>query len=301
MRVWIKNRKFVILIGLVILAVSALGIIITTNIKNKVTSVSTTTPNTLHMEIGKSYTIKTKVLPSNASNKNLIFTTSDQKIVKITSKGKVTALKIGTTTVTVKAANGIGKKATYRFKVIVKKPSRVLNFTSKDNYHSYMYVNIVLPAGVTTTDLTSIGFDVITKKDLSIRLYAGNGSVTKSDSNELTCEEKNYKIIDTEDVIDNNTGVKKIKHTLVDNIKKSTRIAVKAGNDQKVTFKVEDHAKKVLSNYKGIVLTLGIYAHNIAPDYSIYNLQIKTASKTYDVKLDSLNIGGLDNGTVTIQ
>ena len=53
------------------------------------------------------------------------------------------------------------------------------------------------PDGVSASDITSIGFSVDTKSALSLRLYAGDGSVEKSDKSELTLEEK--KIQDEKD------------------------------------------------------------------------------------------------------
>lgn len=302
MKIWNDKRRFAVLLLVVVTIVTVLCIVITTNMKKKVNSVTTTAPSSLNMKIGENYTIETKVLPLNASNKNLIFTSSNQKVVKVTSKGTLTALETGTATITVKAANGFGAKASCRLKVIVSKPSQVIHFTSKDNYHSYMYVNIDLPEGVSAADITSFGFQVGTKNPLSLRLYAGSGSVIKSDKNELTYEEKKfeYTVTNTENVTENSTTVKKTKHNLNDNIKKSTRIAVEAGDNQSVTFDVDDNAKKVLSSISGKVLTLGIYAHNIAPTYSINSFQFKTASKTYDVELNVLNVGGVDNGMTSI-
>lgn len=297
-------RKIALLLAMVMVIFTALSnnTIALAKSNKKVTKVTTTTPDTLTMKIGETYRIKTKVLPSNASNKKLTYKTSDSDIVKVSSKGKLTALDAGNATVTVKAVNGSGANAKCNFKVVVIESLKTAQFTTKDNYHSLMYVDIELPDAVSASDITSIGFSVNTKSALALRLYAGNDTVAKSDHSELTYEEK--KILDTvagkEEITENNTKVSKTKHDLTESIIKSSRIAVAAGDKEKVTFKVDDHAKKVLSSISGSVLTLGIYAHNTVPSYSVSSIQITTASKTYDIQLTDSNVGGLSGGSVTL-
>ena len=64
---------------------------------------------------GKSVTLKATVLPKKASTKNLTWTSSNNSVATVNSKGKITAIKQGTATIMVKTANG--KKASC--KVIV--------------------------------------------------------------------------------------------------------------------------------------------------------------------------------------
>ena len=54
----------------------------------------------------KSKTLSADILPSNASNKNLTWSSSDESIVKVDKNGKVTGVKAGTAYITVKAGNG---------------------------------------------------------------------------------------------------------------------------------------------------------------------------------------------------
>lgn len=298
------NRKIALLLALVMMTFTTFSgnTIAFAKTNKKVTSVTATSPKTLKMKIGDTYTIKTKVKPSNATNKKLTYKSSDTDIVEVSKKGKLTAVDAGTATITVKAVNGTGKKAKCSIKVVVaEEPSKTAQFTTQDNYHSLMYLGIELPDDISASDITSISFNVDTKSALSLRLYGGDGSVTKSDNSELTYEEK--KLQDTvtgkDNVTENGSSVTKTKHDLTVNVTKSTRIAVAAGDKQKVTFTVDDHAKKVLSSVKGYTLALGIYAHNVAPAFSVSNVQITTSSKTYNIKIDEYNVDGLENGTVT--
>ena len=65
---------------------------------------------------GKKYTLKATIKPSNVKNRKLKWTSSNKKVATVDKKGKVTAKKKGTATITVKTANG--KK--YSCKVTVK-------------------------------------------------------------------------------------------------------------------------------------------------------------------------------------
>ena len=68
--------------------------------------------STIYLTKGKSKTLKATVSPSNAANKSVSWTSSNKKVATVSSKGKVTGKKAGTATITVKAKDGSGKKAT---------------------------------------------------------------------------------------------------------------------------------------------------------------------------------------------
>lgn len=55
---------------------------------------------------GKTYTFKTRIEPSNTTNKNLTWKSSNTSLLTVDKKGKITAKKSGKATVTVKTANG---------------------------------------------------------------------------------------------------------------------------------------------------------------------------------------------------
>ena len=69
---------------------------------------------------GKKVTVKATISPSNATNKALTWTTSNKKYATVSSKGVVTTKKAGkgkTVTITAKAKDGSGKKATIKLKI----------------------------------------------------------------------------------------------------------------------------------------------------------------------------------------
>ena len=58
---------------------------------------------------GSSYTLKKSIVPSNASNKTVTWTSSNKKVAAVSSAGKITAKGVGKATITAKTSNG--KKA----------------------------------------------------------------------------------------------------------------------------------------------------------------------------------------------
>ena len=79
--------------------------------------------NTLSLYVGNSKTIKATTKPSNAKTK-ITWSTSNSKVATVTSAGKITAVKAGTATITVKTTNG----KTAQCKVTVKaKASNLMN------------------------------------------------------------------------------------------------------------------------------------------------------------------------------
>lgn len=91
----------------------------TINVVNKavpVTSITTDKDN-YTVYVGKSFSIKTTILPSNATNKTLSFVSSNAGIAKV-SNGTVQGVKEGTATITIKDSSN---KVTKTVKVTVKK------------------------------------------------------------------------------------------------------------------------------------------------------------------------------------
>ena len=80
----------------------------TKNVKVKVAKKAPTgmtgVPATKTLKKGKSFTIKAKLTPSGAEA-TIKYSSSNKKIATVNSKGKVTAKKAGTVTITVKAGN----------------------------------------------------------------------------------------------------------------------------------------------------------------------------------------------------
>lgn len=102
--------------------------------------------------VGKTYTLTATVAPSDATNKKLTWTTSDKSIVAVSS-GKIAAKKVGTATITAKATDGSGKKATC--KVTVKKcPVKSVSL-NKTSASLYVGSSLILKATVSPSNATN--------------------------------------------------------------------------------------------------------------------------------------------------
>lgn len=74
-------------------------------------------PSSLTLTEGDKETLSATVLPDNATDKTIEWSTSDATIVSVDENGKITAVKAGTATITVKTKDG-GKTATCKITVV---------------------------------------------------------------------------------------------------------------------------------------------------------------------------------------
>ncbi len=89
-------------------------------IKGIVKKVAISGQKNLSLKPGKSVKLKAKVTASKGANKTLRWTSSNSKYASVTSKGKVTAKKVGkgrTVRITAIATDGSGKKASLKIKI----------------------------------------------------------------------------------------------------------------------------------------------------------------------------------------
>ena len=77
-----------------------------------VSSFSVSPSKTKSLKIGQSFTFSAKVYPSTAVDKTLLFESSDPDVVKVSAKGKVTAVSAGSAKITVKAKSNPEKVKT---------------------------------------------------------------------------------------------------------------------------------------------------------------------------------------------
>lgn len=64
------------------------------------------TPATLELNLGQTAQLTAKITPANAPNKTVTWGSSDATVSSVSSTGVVTALKAGSTTITVTTQNG---------------------------------------------------------------------------------------------------------------------------------------------------------------------------------------------------
>ena len=139
----------------------------TVKVVRKVTKV-TLSKTSLVLYLGKTATLGATVAPSDASNKNVTWSSSNTAIVKVDSKGKLTPVKAGTATVTVKTADG-GKTAKCTVKVETAVKTIKLSKTS-----------LTLAAGKSATLTATLSPSNATNK--SITWTSSNKSIATVDS-----------------------------------------------------------------------------------------------------------------------
>ena len=87
---------------------------------------------------GNTYTLKASISPSTASNKSITWSSSNTKVAKVDSKGKVTAVNGGSAIITAKASNGM----VYKCNVYVRyKITYYLNGGKNDSKNPSVYYN----------------------------------------------------------------------------------------------------------------------------------------------------------------
>lgn len=92
---------------------------------------------TQQVEIGKTVTVPVTIQPNNATNKNIIWSSSDDSIATVDENGVVTGVKAGTITVTATAADGSGISSTYNVTVNNPVPVSLANMVNVGDYVAY--------------------------------------------------------------------------------------------------------------------------------------------------------------------
>lgn len=138
---------------------------------------------------GKTLTLKTKITPSKASIKRLTWSSSDEAIATVTSKGKVTGITPGTCTITAKTTDGSNLKVTCNLVVYEEVPSTDISISASD---ITMVVGKTQSAGVTvnptnTTDKIRYSSDrpsvaTVSSKGKIKAIRPGTATITVSTS-----------------------------------------------------------------------------------------------------------------------
>lgn len=81
-------------------------VIVSKTINTTLTSSVELNKSTAELMLGDTETLIATINPTNASNKDLIWTSSDEKIVTVDNMGKIIAISTGTATITVKTVDG---------------------------------------------------------------------------------------------------------------------------------------------------------------------------------------------------
>lgn len=170
---------------------------ITVTVGTPVTKITAKTTKVTLNE-GKTSTIKTTITPSKATNKEVVYTTSNKKVATVTKSGKITAVSSGQATITIAAKDGSGKTA--KVKVVVEGKKVIKTLTDADVVNG-----IISLTNVTYDKLTidsSVGDAVINLNKVVIKDALEMGANAKyvvkakdSDINKVVALEEKENII----------------------------------------------------------------------------------------------------------
>ncbi len=130
---------------------------------------------------GNTIQLTANITPTNATNKSVTWSSNDSGIAKVDNNGKVTGVKAGTTTITVRTSNG--KTATHQVTVKEKEASYVITLTAKRMSGTNaitQYDFKVTKNGSEFTGYTSFTYNnhTIFKTDGSVQVLAVDSNVT---------------------------------------------------------------------------------------------------------------------------
>lgn len=108
---------------------------------------------TINIEESNSISITPNISPSNATNKNVVYSSSNSSVAKVSSTGKITGVFPGVAVITVKSAEDSSKKAT--IKVLVQNDGK--NYVNVNNATRSLYTQYVVSAYPSTIIQ---GFDI---------------------------------------------------------------------------------------------------------------------------------------------
>ncbi len=161
---------------------------------NPVSSINlSTTGNVTNLFAGETLTINKEVLPANADNKNVTWSSSDTSIATVSQSGVVTGVSSGSVTITATAKDGSGTKGTINLTVNAKLDSIEVS-NEKTSYK--VGDNFVKPTvtasyiGGSDKDVTNSatfnGFSSASAGNCTITVSYTENGVTKSTSYEVT-------------------------------------------------------------------------------------------------------------------
>ena len=188
--------------------------------------------NKVTMKVGGKIKITAKVEPENATNKNLVWVSSDPSIAKVDSNGNVVALKEGVVTITAKTRDGMVRETC----VITIKPVKIdeiklnpTNMSLKVNTSSVI-VPIIKPDEAKNEKL------IWESSDPSIATVDSNGKVTgiKEGKVTITAKTKDGKVAATcvVNIVNDTIPVSKIK---LDH----DNLSVKVGSSSQILTTIE--------------------------------------------------------------
>ncbi|MFQ9147992.1 MAG: leucine-rich repeat protein [Eubacteriales bacterium] len=153
---------------------------------------SVTLPTTLELRVGETSTLTASVLPKDASDKTLTWSSSDENVATVDENGKVTAVKAGNAVITATASNNVSASCELTV-------AEISDFTITDGVltgYTGSAKNVVIPDGVkvigegssvfgNNIESVTIPASVTEIADYAFNGCAGLKSVTFADGSQL--------------------------------------------------------------------------------------------------------------------
>ncbi len=256
-------------------------------------------------------TLKAEVLPSNATNKKVTWSSSNKSVATVSKSGKITAKKPGTTTITVKTKSG-GYKATC--KVTVKKYVKLKSFklnktsVSVNDGKTYTLKAVFSPSNASNKDLvwksSNTKIATVSSKGVVKGIKPGTCTVScrsKETGKTVTCTVKIKKV-----------EVKKILFAeKVYTVKQNKSLQLKAhispmnATNQKIKWK-SSHPEFVKVSSKGKVTGLKLGKNATITATTVDGKKVATCRVKVErvdvtgVKLNKTTASAFTGGTVTL-
>ena len=264
----------------------------------KVKPTSITIKDTDRMvEVGKSKKINYTIKPTNATNKNVSFKSSNKKIVTVDSKGNFTGKKVGKAKITVTAKGNTSVKKVVNVEVIKKTAATATTAAST----SGITVKSTTTKPATTTDKSDTAISAITVKNAStgasFDVSKSGNTYSATVANGVTKVKVNVVTKNPKSTITKPAGLKKDKVVtwkLDAGKTKTETINVKSENGKKnknYTIKIKRAAKPTTKSSDATLKSFTIYQTNGYDNTTKTGTTIKTIwDKTFNKNTTSYNI-----------
>lgn len=242
----------------------------------KSTSVSVTSVSldrsSISMKEGSTEWLTASVYPTNATNKNLTWSSSNTSVASVSSYGQVSAKSAGTATITCRAADGSGKYATCR--VSVESATVYVSSISLNNTSVSLNVGRTSQLSVSVYPTTATNRSVSwTSDDTSVATVSSNGLVTAKSAGTavITCKAKDGSgkkatctIIVKEPVKPAFITLSKTKATLAEgeSLQLTATVTPSDADDKTVTW-MSDNTSVATVTANGLVTAKGVGTANV--------------------------------------
>lgn len=156
---------------------------LTVTVGKKVSELSFTNTDTINsLHIGETFTLNVAFTPSNASNKNLIWSSSDTDVATVDANGKITPVSNGAVVITAESTDGSDVEIDEQFDVVTLADSISLAQSESTPYHINTASHTLYARSGVELSLKAT-FSPATVSDTRLSFESSNDSVARVDNN----------------------------------------------------------------------------------------------------------------------